>query len=158
MIKQILSGCQTGADIAGIDAAIALNFPYGGWVPRGRRTETGPLDAKYVVREMPTNGYPPRTRQNIIDSDGTVIFTHGKLTGGSALTRKLAIEQKRPWLHLDMNDHTVDGAVENLLSWMESEDVEVLNVAGRSGSKDHKIYGVVFSVIKKMVEKVVCNH
>ena len=74
---------------------------------------------------MPTNRYPPRTRQNIIDSDGTVIFTHGKLTGGSALTRKLAIEQKRSWLHLDMNEHAVDAAVKNLLSWIEHRSLVI---------------------------------
>ena len=33
-MKKIISGCQTGADIVAIDAAIALNFPYGGWVPK----------------------------------------------------------------------------------------------------------------------------
>ncbi len=158
MLKKIISGCQTGADIAGVDAAIAQHFPYDGWVPFGRRTEAGPLDEKYQVKEMTNAGYPPRTRKNIIDSDGTVIFTHGKLSGGSALTRKIAIEHKKPWLHLNMNEHTADDAVKNLFSWIELHGLEVLNVAGRSGSKDPKIYSVVFSVIHSLLEKTICNH
>ncbi len=42
MIRKIISGGQTGTDIAGIDAAIACNIPYGGWLPKGRKTENGP--------------------------------------------------------------------------------------------------------------------
>jgi hypothetical protein len=45
---------------------------------------------------MPTESYPKRTEQNVIDSDGTVIFTHGKLSGGSDLTRKFAIKHGKP--------------------------------------------------------------
>ena len=33
MIQKIISGGQTGADIAGIDAAIDCNIPYCGWLP-----------------------------------------------------------------------------------------------------------------------------
>ena len=43
MIKKIISGGQTGADQATLDAAIKLEFPYGGWIPKGRMTESGPL-------------------------------------------------------------------------------------------------------------------
>ncbi|MDX9833982.1 MAG: putative molybdenum carrier protein, partial [Desulfobulbus sp.] len=40
---RIISGGQTGADQAALDAAIALSLPHGGWLPRGRKTESGPL-------------------------------------------------------------------------------------------------------------------
>ena len=38
---KIVSGGQTGVDRAGLEAAIALGLPYGGWVPKGRIAETG---------------------------------------------------------------------------------------------------------------------
>jgi len=104
LLKKIVSGGQTGADIAGIDAAMANDFPYGGWVPKGRRTLDGPLDEQYQLEEMPTRGYPKRTAQNVIDSDGTVIFQQGKLSGGPDLTRKCAVKQGKPWLHLNMKE------------------------------------------------------
>ena len=44
-IEKIISGGQTGADIAGVDAAIFCNFPYGGWLPKGRKTENGAVPA-----------------------------------------------------------------------------------------------------------------
>jgi Circularly permutated YpsA SLOG family len=43
MLSKIVSGGQTGADQAALDAAIELGFPHGGWVPKGRKTESGPL-------------------------------------------------------------------------------------------------------------------
>ena len=81
MLKKIISGGQTGADQAALDVAIKLNIPHGGWIPKGRKTEEGPLSDQYQLQEMPTASYPKRTEQNIIDSDATLIFSHGKLTG-----------------------------------------------------------------------------
>jgi len=147
MLKTIVSGFQTGADIAGADAAISCNFPYMGWIPKGRRTEDGPLDKKYDAWEMVTVGYPKRTEKNIMASDGTVIFTHGKLTGGSALARKLAARHKKSCLHLNMLTHSKTDAVHTLLAWIAKNNIEALNVAGRSASQDDRIYAVVFEVI-----------
>ena len=90
MLKKIISGGQTGADRAAIDLAIKLNIPHGGWIPKGRKTESGPLPLEYRLKEMNTSDYPSRTKLNIIDSHGTVIFSRGRLTGGSALTRVFA--------------------------------------------------------------------
>ncbi|MCB2215707.1 MAG: putative molybdenum carrier protein [Desulfobulbaceae bacterium] len=151
MLRKIVSGCQAGADIAAIDAAIAKNFPYAGWVPKGRKTEAGPLPERYKVQEMPTAGYPKRTEQNVIDSDGTVIFTHGKLSGGSDLTRKLAIKHNRPWLHCDLTTVSANEACEELCKWIDANTIETLNVAGRSASKDELIYGVVYEVISLLL-------
>jgi hypothetical protein len=153
LLKKIISGCQTGADIAGVDAAIANDFPYGGWVPKGRRTSDGPLPGRYVVQEMPTTGYPKRTEQNVIDSDGTVIFTHGKLSGGSGLTRKFAMKHGRPCLHLDMSVISIEDAVNQLAQWVRAFNIETLNVAGRSASKDERIYDATFSVIDSLLKQ-----
>lgn len=153
MITKIQTGFQMGADIAGADAAIANNIPYSGWIPKGRRTEAGPLDPKYNATEMPTTGYPPRTKKNIADSDGTAIFTHGALSGGSALTRKGARELNKPWIHVDFNKLSVQDAVAYLEAWIDSENISVLNVAGKSASKDAKIYEKVYSVIYAIIRK-----
>lgn len=47
MIKKIVSGGQTGADQAALDAAIETGIPHGGWIPKGRKTEPEPLSSKY---------------------------------------------------------------------------------------------------------------
>jgi hypothetical protein len=89
VIEKIVSGGQTGADRAGLDAAIELGIPHGGWVQKGRKTEDGGLPEQYHLKEMPIASYAARTEQNVIDSDGTLIVSHGKLNGGSAMTRRL---------------------------------------------------------------------
>lgn len=152
MLKKIQTGCQMGADIAAADAAIQQNFPYTGWVPKGRRTEAGPLDALYIVFEMPTSGYPPRTKRNVADSDGTVIFTHGSLTGGAALTKKIAADLGKKHLHINFHKTSVTEAVVNLNDWICSNEIKTLNVAGKSASKDPEIYKKVYIVIFNIIQ------
>jgi hypothetical protein len=51
MIKQIITGGQTGADRAALDVAINFNIHHGGWIPKGRKAEDGPLSRKYRKSE-----------------------------------------------------------------------------------------------------------
>jgi hypothetical protein len=46
-LKKIISDGQTVADQAALDAAIRYNFPHGGWIPKGRKTEDGRLPDNY---------------------------------------------------------------------------------------------------------------
>jgi predicted Rossmann-fold nucleotide-binding protein len=52
MIKKIISGGQTGVNQAALDAARKLNIAHGGWIPKGRKTENGPLPVKYNLKEL----------------------------------------------------------------------------------------------------------
>jgi len=151
MIQKIISGGQTGADQGALDAAIKLGIPHGGWIPKGRPTENGKLPDKYKLKEMPTKSYPKRTEQNVIDSDGTLIITHGKLTGGSKLTQKVAKKHDRPCIHIDLNKTLVFMASSEINSWIIENGIEVLNVAGSRASKDAEIYKDSFDIVKGAV-------
>ena len=60
---KIVSGGQTGVDRAGLEAAIALGLPYGGWVPKGRLAEDGVVPLKYVgMQEHTSSNYAVRTK------------------------------------------------------------------------------------------------
>ena len=151
-LKKIISGGQTGADIAGIDAAIVNGMPYGGWLPKGRKTENGPLDLRYAnMTEMSVGDYQEMTAQNVKEADGTVIFTHGKYTGVSALTSNYATKQNKPVLHLDLDDVSELAAIESLIDWIYKHNIETLNVAGSRESKDENIYDDVHSIIKSII-------
>ena len=63
MLKKIISGSQTGADRAALDATIKYNFPHGSWIPKGRKTEDGRLSDNYKLKEMLTSNYPGRTEK-----------------------------------------------------------------------------------------------
>ena len=140
---KIISGGQTGADRAALDAAIELNIPHGGWLPRGRKTEDGPLPDHYLLQEMATDSYKKRTEQNVIDSDGTLIVSFGSLTGGSALTESLALRHDRPCLILDLNEINTVEAVEAMQRWLERYRIHILNVAGPRASGSPSIYSAV---------------
>lgn len=150
-IKKIISGGQTGADQAALDVAIELEIPHGGWIPKGRKTEDGVLPEKYKLQEMPTASYPKRTEQNILDSDGTLIISHGKLTGGSALTKKLAEKHGKPCLHVDLDATNPFAATKAITYWLSEHDIETLNVAGPRLSKEPRIYDEVKKTLTSVI-------
>ena len=148
MIRKIVSGGQTGADRAALDFAMEWNIPHGGWIPKGRRAEDGVLPKKYQLREMNSSDYTRRTEQNVIDSDGTLIFSHGKLTGGSLLTRKMTLKHGRPRLHVDLFKTNSFSAARAIHSWIMAHRIGVLNVAGPRQSQDKRIYRATFDILE----------
>ncbi len=127
---RMVSGGQTGADRAALDWAITHGIPHGGWCPRGRRAEDGPIDTRYALHETPSRKYRQRTEWNVRDSDATVIFTlSGPLTGGSELTAVFAEYYRKPWLHLREEDNVF--RLSRFLANPESGPrVVTLNIAG----------------------------
>ena len=155
MLKKIISGGQTGADQAALDVAIKLNIPHGGWIPKGRKTEEGPLSDQYQLQEMPTASYPKRTEQNVIDSDGTLIISHGKLSGGSDYTRKMTLKHHKQLLYVDLNNYEPFDAASLIASWIGMQKIQVLNVAGPRASKDPEIYADVFKILEQAIQILV---
>ncbi|MBF0224497.1 MAG: putative molybdenum carrier protein [Desulfobacterales bacterium] len=149
-IKQIVSGGQTGADMAALDFAIQYKIPHGGWVPKGRKNENGIIPKKYKMKEIDKENYVQRTAQNVIDSDGTVIISHGELIGGSLRTLEFAIKYNKPCLHIDLNSLDIPSSSEKLLFWINENKIEVLNVAGSRASKDSKIYEMTKKILENM--------
>ncbi len=150
LLMKIISGGQSGADLAALDAAISLGIEHGGWLPKGRKTESGPLPSRYSLKELPTGKYRARTEQNVRDSDGTLICSFGPLTGGSALTEALTIKHHRPCLHIDLELFPGDKAVAAVERWYKDNKIQTLNVAGPRASNNPHIYDAVFTLIQKM--------
>src|SRR5437660_8982603 len=98
MFTKLISGGQTGVDRAALDVAIELGLPCGGWCPKGRRAEDGRIPGRYPLKETPSWVYPQRTEWNIRDSDGTLVLTLSRATGGTALTIHLAKSMRKPVL------------------------------------------------------------
>ncbi len=151
MIKKIMSGGQTGADRAALDVAMKYDIPHGGWIPRGRKTEAGPLSLRYKLKETPGGDYPSRTRQNIMDSDGTVIISRGPLTGGSLLTRTFARTGKKPNCHIDLSCGEAFEASMIIQSFILDNGIQALNVAGPRASHDPGIYHDVKTILEAVI-------
>ena len=147
-LKKIVSGGQTGADQGALDAARELGIPHGGWIAKGRITEEGPLAEPYELKETATSSSDERTEKNVIDSDGTLILSHGDLTGGSAFTEDMAEKHDRPCLHIDLNVMRGLPAAQKIKSWILDNGVETLNIAGPRASKDPQIHDDTLRMLK----------
>lgn len=147
-LVRIVSGGQTGVDRAALDAAIALGLPHGGWCPAGRRAEDGPISRKYLLRETRSPKYGVRTRRNVRDSDGTLILHRGELSGGTELTRRIAIELNRPLLIIDLD---APPELELVRRWIEEQEIRVLNVAGPRESSSPGIGQSAFSFLSGLL-------
>ena len=148
-ITKIISGGQTGADRAGLDAAKELGIATGGRCPRLFRTETGsdPSLKQYGLTETVSSDYTERTKLNVMDSDGTVIFadvSNDKITSrGSLLTFKTARDNDKPCV--------VNPTAAELVKWIKSNNISVLNVAGNRESTSPGIYVRVKKVLMEVL-------
>ncbi len=133
-LQKIVSGGQTGVDRGALDAALELGFSFGGWCPADRMAEDGRIDDRYPVVELAGAGYRQRTRQDVIDSDGTLVIYNGELSGGTRETVRFCERLGKPFVALDAL--TVDEAemVERALAFVVEQGVAVLNVAGPRAS------------------------
>ncbi len=148
-IKKIISGGQTGVDRAALDFAIEGGIPYGGWVSKGRKAEDGFVPDKYDrLTEMRTTSYSAGTEKNILESQGTLIVSHGKLTGVYLRTKQVATKHKRPFLSLDLSKQTLDIAAAKVINWLTAYDIEILNVAGARAGKDPEIYEATLNLLR----------
>lgn len=133
-LERIVSGGQTGVDRGALDAALAMDFPAGGWCPADRSAEDGTISARYPVVPLEEGGYRARTRQNVIDSDGTVILAPGDLTGGTDQTRAFCHQRGKPLLVIDTGQVTESDAALQIARFAEQHSIRTLNVAGPRAS------------------------
>jgi hypothetical protein len=89
---------------AALDAALDLGIPCGGWCPKGRKAEDGPIPEQYPIQETDSTSYPVRTEMNVRDSDSTLILTWRRPTGGKVSTISLAKKHKKPCLAIDQKE------------------------------------------------------
>ena len=135
---KIVSGGQTGADRAALDAALDWGVAAAGWCPKGRLAEDGPIGDHYPLKETPQPRYGQRTDWNARDSDGTLIVARRPLTGGTALTERLARSRGKPCLVIHP-DESPD-AVAVARDWIRQHRITVLNVAGPRQSSNSTSY------------------
>jgi len=138
VVIKIISGGQTGVDRAALDWAIERGLPHGGWCPKGRLAEDGVIDSRYLLQETESANYRQRTRQNVVDSDGTLTLNIGDLSDGSLTTLQFAEMQEKPCMVVQMEDGAE--SAHSVMKWLEDHKIAVLNIAGPRESKRPGIY------------------
>lgn len=143
----IISGGQTGVDRAALDWAIAANIEHGGWCPRGRIAEDGPIAKVYKLKEFTSKFYADRTRKNVDDSDATLILYGRKLEGGTLLTANYANRIGKPSFRVRLYGTRPTRKVRE---WLESVQPARLNIAGPRASHHPKIYELAFDYLTEI--------
>ena len=146
-IPRIVSGGQTGVDRAALDWALARGAECGGWCPKGRKAEDGPISRKYPLIETPSADYVQRTEWNVRDTRGTVIFSISlELAGGSKKTVEFAAKHSKPCLHLHARQ---SNAAQALRQFIAGNEILTLNVAGPRASEEPEVEKFVNSVLEE---------
>ncbi len=153
-IKKVVSGGQTGVDRAALDVALELGMPCGGWCPKGRLAEDGAVAARYPLIETPSTEYAQRTEWNVRDSDGTLVLTVGKPSGGTALTIAFARKLRKPCLVVDLREAQPE--LDKITGWLKANNIAVLNVAGPRASHAPGVYDRTRKLMGLLLKPCVC--
>lgn len=156
MLERIISGGQTGVDRGAIGAALKLGFPYGGWVPDGRRAEKGGVVPACFEGMKEAGDYRERTRLNIADANATLVLTPGEPTGGTYM-RLLTLDVNRPWCSRQQGPERaalLGVLTDQVLLWLSLNPIRVLNVAGPRESKCPGIERLTFDLISQVIHRL----
>ena len=164
-LQKIISGGQTGVDLAALHAASYLGIPTGGLAPKGWVNEDGrqeELMRSFGMVECAESGYPARTKQNILAADATLIFIPDASIDherGTRLTFELCKELKRPCrLITDCSKRENDRegyfplGLLFVHAFIKSEKVKTLNIAGPRESRWRGCQGLVFDWLVRVFE------
>ena len=144
---KIISGGQTGVDQAALRVAESRGLESGGWCPPGRVCESGRIPDRFPLRETPeersgnAKDVPRslRTEWNVRDSNATLILRqlipteHFHSDPGTTWAFECAILYGKPLLLCDV-DEPADRNVNIVRTWLDSLEVQTLNVAGPAES------------------------
>ena len=122
--RRIVSRGQAGVDRAALDAALAVGLSVGGH---------------------------SRTRDNVEDSDATLILTMGAADEGCRLAADIARRIGKPCLVMDLE---AADAHERLRTWLAEVNPGVLNVAGPRSGKQSGMYGRAYAFLSRALRRV----
>jgi len=154
VLAKIVSGGQTGVDRGALDAALAAGFACGGWCPKDRNAEDGPIPDKYPMTLLAGGGYRQRTVMNVLDSDGTAILFNQSLSGGTLYTHDVCRRERKPYIVLDATQISESAAAATIVRLIEEHGIQVLNVAGPRLSRWAEGHGFALRVIGEVIRRV----
>ena len=131
-LRKVISGGQSGADIAGLEAAKKFGFETGGMMPFGFKTLDGPKPEyhdMYGLVPHASSSYTPRTRANVRESDGTIRLAFDFDSKGEICTKKAIDHYKKTFIDINF---FAEQSIKPAVQWLCENDIEILNVAGNS--------------------------
>lgn len=148
MLKKIISGGQSGVEMAALETAVRLNIPHEGWAFQRKRAKEGAWPEQYNLKTIKMPSYHDRLEKNIMDSDGTVILTHGQLIIGTKIIKYLTNQNNKPSLYIDLTECSINHAISSIRKWMASHEIETVYFTGSKPVDESNIYEEAARVIQ----------
>lgn len=148
---KIISGGQTGVDRAALHAAQCCGLQTGGWLPKNCLCLDGfrrDLLDLYGMLEHKNVGYPPRTKQNVFDSDATVRFATNWRSAGEKMTLNAIRLFNKPYYDIKSEED-----IPKVVDWMKSNNFSIVNFAGNSETTSPGIYDKSFHIFVRIFAK-----
>lgn len=159
-VTKIISGGQTGVDVAGLDVGLEIGIPTGGTAAAGFQQSTEgnkkifnlELATKYGLKEGAftekqgkfgpyKDPYYQRTIDNAQEADGTIWFGNPNSPGGKLTLGSIAQKGKPAPL---INPKTP----EQILKWLNENNIQTLNIAGNREHTNPGIYETAKNLLK----------
>lgn len=163
---KVISGGQTGVDIAGLRAAQCLGIPTGGTAAKGWKTLAGPRPQlqQFGLTEA-TGGYAYRTRKNVQDSSATLVLALNFESSGTKLTLETAHDLGKPCFKFELPSPSAQRLelkqIGQAVSFIRSEaekvkepDSFILNIAGNSSHTAGGIFIPAFVACIEILTKL----
>ncbi len=147
---KIISGGQTGVDRAALDFALENNINCGGWCPKDRIAEDGIIPRRYPLIETDSDNYNIRTRKNVLEADGTLIFHLTQQDDGTKTTKKLCDKYFKPTLQVKLTENLDFNTIN---TWVKQNNIRILNIAGPRESNDPGVYSATLKFLKNFLEQ-----
>ena len=151
----IISGGQTGADEAGLEAAHVNGIKTGGYAPKNYKTSIGPnpqlLRDKYGLKEFHL-GYKERTWANVEAAQATVRLCVDFWSAGEICTLNAIKHYNRPYFDVYLPNPI---SVFDFVSWLNRYNISILNVAGNTqNTRNYDIYTPTFNYLNEAIKIV----
>ncbi len=148
MIQKIISSGGPGAGRGAIDAAVALDIPFGGKMSDGFSVEDFHPDDAPGLAEIMIDQKGDYIKENIMASDGTLVIINGVLSGESDVARRETLKRQKSCLLVDLGSTGSFQASQLVHEWLETQDINILYVVGASASESRKIQKTVQHMIE----------
>jgi PAS domain-containing protein len=137
-------------DRAALDFGLDRQIAVGGWCPKDRYAEDGPIDARYPLRETEQAEVTFRTEFNARDSDGSLVLVENHLMRGTGYTREMAIRHEKPYW-IQPVDAPFDK--EQFARWLIANNIRVLNIGGpRESDQPGSVYDNARALLEKIID------
>jgi len=148
VVRKIISGGQTGVELAALDTAIKLGIAHGGWTSHGKRNEDGPLSDIYALTETASLGFYESLEKNVLAADGTLVISRGAHTPVSSQAVQMTLRHQRQFLHVDLRQYALFEAASLVNSWMSLKQIKVAYITGPLAGEDADIYSQAQKVLE----------